>query len=222
MVWSGRRRGLAIAFLSLGALGLGVANLVRHGILTWGTLSSHKDALAAASSAISILVLAVGAVLSYFRFFHGRTFATRAELDLAVCVYSLPNGRLLHTISLSLKNVGGSAIWNPEPVIAITIADESGSRAAGLIDRWIDPLEPTDGAMRVAIVDTGETGRFPFQRTFNAQVWTVTYLASVTCDSGDVWKYVHIVRNVASDAGDKAPNTHLKRTDTAHSRGPAA
>jgi len=222
MIWSGRRRGLAIAFLSVAALGLGVTNLVKHGFLTWDTLKDHKEALDGASSAISILVLTVGAVLSYFRFFHGRTFATRAELDLAVCVYSLPNGYLLHTISLSLKNVGGSAIWNPQPVIAITVADENGSRSAGLVNRWVDPLEPSDGAMRVAVVDTGETGRFPFQRTFDAQVWTVTYLASVTCDSGDVWKHVQIVRNVASGHGDQAPNTHLKRTDTALSRGPAA
>lgn len=222
MIWSGRRRGLAIAFLSTAALGLGVANLVKHGFLTVESLKDNKDALDGASSAISILVLTIGAVLSYFRFFHGRTFATRAELDLVVCVYSLPNGCMLHTISLSLKNVGASAIWNPQPVIAITVADEAGSRSGGLITRWMDPLEPSDGAMRVAVVDTGETGRFPFQRTFAAEVWTVTYLASVTCDSGDVWKHVHIVRNVAPSHGDQAPNTHLKRTDTALARGPSA
>ncbi|HEV7507316.1 MAG TPA: hypothetical protein VGS07_20680 [Thermoanaerobaculia bacterium] len=221
MIWSGRRRGLAIAFLSVAVLGLVVANLVKWGLLTWDTFKDHKDSLGAASSVVSMVVLTVGAVLSYFRFFHGRTFATRAELDLVVCVYSLPNGRMLHTISLSLKNVGGSAIWNPQPVIAITVTDDSGSHSADAINRWWDPLVPTDGAMRVAVVDTGETVRFPTYRDFDAQAWIVTYFASVTCDSGDVWKYVHIVRNVAPGIGDRAPDTGLNRMDTAPLRGPA-
>jgi hypothetical protein len=207
MIWSGRRRGLAIAFLSIAVLVLGVANLIKGGIITWDTLKDRKEGLDAASSVVSILVLTIGAILSYFRFFHGRTFATRAELDLAVCVHSLPDGRMLHAISLSLKNVGGSAIWNPQPVIAITVTDESGHHSVGTINQWVDPLEPTDGAKRVAVVDTGETGRFPTYRIFDAQVWVVTYLASVICDSGDVWKHVHIVRNVASGAGEGAPNT---------------
>jgi hypothetical protein len=177
---------------------LALANLVKRDFLTWKMLADHKDGLDAASSAIGILVVTAGAVLSYFRFFHGRTFSTRAELDLVVKVYALPNGRLLHTISLSLKNVGGSAIWNPQPLISILLSDADGSRDAGTIDRWFDPLQTDDGTLRVSVIDTGETGRFPTKMTFDATVWTVTYMASITCDSGDVWKHVHIVCNAPS------------------------
>lgn len=204
MIWSGRRRGLAIAFLSVAILVLSVANLIKSGIITWDTLKAHKEALDATSSFVNIIVVIVGAVLSYFRFFHGRTLATRAELDLNVCVHSLPSGLMLHTISLSLKNVGGSAIWNPRPAVAVLVSDESGSQPIDTIDHWKDSLELTDGALRVAVVDTGETGRFQTYRTFHAQAWVVTYFARVSCDSGDVWKCVQIVRNVALDTGGPA------------------
>lgn len=199
MIWSGRRRGFAIAFLSCLAVTLAIANLAKRGILTWDKLADKKDALAAASSALGILVILVGAVLSYFRFFHGRTFSTRAELDLSVRVLLLPNGHLMHVISLSLKNVGGSAIWNPQPLVTMSVTDSDGRRDAGTITSWFDPLQHADGTRRVSVVDTGETGSFLAQRIFEPSVWTVTYMASVTCETGDVWKQVHITRNTPSD-----------------------
>jgi hypothetical protein len=133
MIWSGRRRGLIIALLSGAAIGLVLANLVKQGVVTWATLETHKDGLAAAQSVVSITVVLVAAVLSYFRFFHGRTFSTRAELDLTVRVFSLPNGQLMHAISLALRNIGGAAIWDPQPVMSMTITDAEGPRHAGTI-----------------------------------------------------------------------------------------
>src|SRR5688500_17068781 len=99
MTWTGRRRVLAVAILSVLATALLLANLVRHAVLTWEAVNTHKESLDAASSVLAILVLGIGSVLSYFRFFHGRTFSTRGEVDFQVDVHSLPSGHLLHLIT---------------------------------------------------------------------------------------------------------------------------
>jgi hypothetical protein len=200
VIWSGRRRGFAIAFLSSAAFVLVLANLAKRGVLTWDTLKAHKEALESASSGLSILVVFVGAVLSYFRFFHGRTFSTRAELDMTVQVYSLPNRLMLHVIALELKNIGGSAIWDPQPFVSMTIHGPEGTRPGGEISEWPDVLPAYDAGPHTFVVDTGETARFAAQRTFDPGDWSVTYMASVRCDSGDIWKHIKIVRNASSDS----------------------
>jgi len=200
MIWSGPRRATAIATLSSVAIVLALANLIKEGYITWDILRDRKDALNAAASAINILVVLVGAVLSYFRFFRGRTFSTRADLDLSVEVIPLPDNRRLHAITFRVKNVGNTPIWNPRPIIEISLLGPTGSQHFGVINSWSDVLSAPDGPLRVAVLDPGETGTFATRREFDADVWVVTYAASVTCDSGDVWKHVRLVRNAAPNA----------------------
>jgi hypothetical protein len=180
------------------AIVLVLANLIRHDVLTWETLKQRKDALDAASSVLGILVLGAGSVLSYFRFFHGRTFSTRGEVDLLVEIHSLPTGQLLHLLSLSFKNVGTTAIWDPQPSISAIASTVDRTEEVQDIGYWMDAFVGSDGRLRAPVIDTGETGRFPAQHTFAPEVVTVTYVVTITCETGDVWRHVRIVRNSVS------------------------
>jgi hypothetical protein len=200
MTWSGPRRATAIAALSVAVLVLALANLVKGGYITWEVLGRRKDALAAAASVTNILVVLVGAVLSYFRFFRGRTFSTRADLDLSVEVIPLPNSRHLHAITFRVKNMGSMPIWDPRPIIEISLLGPRGREYFGVVSSWYDVLAEPDRSLRVAVLDPGETGTFATQREFDSDIWVVTYAASVSCDSGDVWKHVCLVRNAAVPA----------------------
>jgi hypothetical protein len=172
-----------------------VANVIKHGLLSWHLLESRKDALSAANSALTICILAVGGVLSYFRFFRGRTFAVRGELDLKVDVLEAPTHEMLHVLTLSFRNVGTVPIWNPEPRIEIRGHLGSESSPLGSISQWFEPMARPDGRIRAAVLDAGEVGRFYTQRFVNTEYWAVTYYASIACETGDVWQCTATVLN---------------------------
>jgi hypothetical protein len=204
-----RWRGHVIVGLTTLAFVLAVANLVKADYLTWDALAARRDALAAAASIVTTAVLLTGAVLSYFRFFRGRTLSVRAEISLIAIPLNAPDGRFLHTLTLQLKNVGSMAIWDPVPRIAIHAHTHSGVEDRGIIEHWYDPLEAPDGRKRIAVVDAGETAQFFTHQSFPPTDWAVTYIATVTCDTGDVWKCASTVANGApagpalNDGGDR-------------------
>jgi hypothetical protein len=78
--WLTHHRDVVIPALVILATVLVLANLMKYKLLTASVLASNKDALAALSSAVSIIAISAGAVFSYYRFFRGRTFYSRAEL----------------------------------------------------------------------------------------------------------------------------------------------
>ena len=104
-----------IAVLTLAALGLGIANLVKDGLITEAVLKEKKDAIEAAASIVTTVLILLGAIFSYFRFFRGRTLAVRAEISIEVSVHGTPRDSNLHAIRVLVKNVGASAIWEPSP-----------------------------------------------------------------------------------------------------------
>lgn len=61
---------------------LALALARKVGVLSLDWLKSNKDALAAINSAVSIVAVLVASVLAYYRFFRGRTLATRADLSI--------------------------------------------------------------------------------------------------------------------------------------------
>lgn len=195
MRFTAKTRFSVVAALVALCLLLVLANIIKHGLLTWEELVRHKDALAAANSAVGIVVLCIGAILSYFRFFKGRTLSLRAELKLDIAVIEAPGERYLHAISLEVKNVGSATIWNPSPKIAAYTYTGENREFHSLTDQWDEPLQQDDGIQRIAVLDSGETSSFLSHKVFDRSVWAVTYMASVSCDSGDVWKRLATVEN---------------------------
>jgi hypothetical protein len=202
MIWTARRRTTTIAALSLTAATLGLANLIKYGHVSWQFLADRKDALAAANSAVSILVLIVGGMLAYFKFFRGRTFSVRADIELSANVIPAPDGERLHVLNLSVRNVGTVAMWDPRARLLVYVnADWNEPQ---VVDRWEEKLHAQDTRRRSAVLDSGETGYFVTHTLFPPSVWAVTYIAEVTCDSGDVWQRVTTVSNEPSK--DEAPS----------------
>jgi hypothetical protein len=165
------------------------------GILSTLWLTGHKDALAALSSAISAAGIVIGGLMAYFRFFRGRTLATRADLTIEVELIPSPSGRLLHSITVSVKNVGTVTIWEPRPVIEVTRRHTDGTSSSFSIADWYELPDDNVGPPRLSALDSGETGAFFTSQFFEPEIWAVTYAAVVSCATGDSWTKLRTVEN---------------------------
>lgn len=58
------------------------------------------------SNLVSAAAILCTALLAYFRFFRGRTFARRAVLEVNITVLTAPYDGSLHTIVAKVTNVG--------------------------------------------------------------------------------------------------------------------
>jgi hypothetical protein len=171
----------------------------KAGILSTVWLVAHKDALAAVSSAFSAAGILVGGILAYYRFFRGRTLATRAELAIAVSIIRSPGTQLLHSITVSIKNVGTVTIWEPQPIIEVTKWHTDGKSTSFTISTWYEVPDANADESLISALDSGESGDFFTQHLFEADVWAVTYAATVSCTTGDSWTKLTTVANRAAE-----------------------
>lgn len=177
---------------------------VKHGLLSLNWLGQHKDALSAANSLASMAAIGVGGVLAYYRFFKGRTLATRADLSITAKVLRFSEEELWHLVTLTVKNVGNVAIWEPRPVIDVTERNKDGATRTFKINQWYEAGADVDQGRRVAVLDSGESSDFFTQQRFPATVWAVTYAATVNCASGDSWTKLTIVENRQGSGAEEA------------------
>src|SRR5437016_5444752 len=106
MRWFTRHRDTIVPLLVVIVASLFLVNLIKHDILTASQLASNKDALAALQSAVQVVFIILGAVFSYYRFFRGRTFITRADVSIKVEVIQATDEFNVHALTVEFKNLG--------------------------------------------------------------------------------------------------------------------
>lgn len=123
----------AVPLLVIVVLGLAVAFAVKSGFISRSKLVANKGWLSVASGVVSAAAILTTAVLAYFKFFRGRTFARRAILTVDVTVLGAPYGGSLHTIVVQANNVGTAPIWEPRVQIEATELDTLGQTRSYLL-----------------------------------------------------------------------------------------
>jgi hypothetical protein len=195
--WLTRHRETVIPSLVVLATILVLADLMKYRFLTASVLASNKDALSTLSSAVSIIVICVGAVFSYYRFFRGRTFYSRAELKINVTVIPTQAGTNMHAVILEVKNIGTLSIWNPVPVMRVHEFGPDGVNDR-VIDSWYEAQSPKGEGATLAVIDSGETASFWTKIEVADRLWVVFYTAFVHSEQ-QIWKQVTVVKNSRTD-----------------------
>src|SRR5262245_41262490 len=194
MRWFARYRESITLGLILVVAGLFLGNLIRHGVLSASKLSQSKDALAALQSAVQILFIVLGAIFSYYRFFRGRTFVSRANVKVEVSVVETSKDVNLHWVTIEFQNLGTVSIWGPEPEVIVELIGPNGVTK----DSWRDWREASTGRERhrgLSVVDSGETISFTASNDVRTSVWAVHYQVFVTDADGVRWKRAVMVPN---------------------------
>lgn len=196
--WLTQHREIVVPGLVILVAVLVLADLMKYRLLTASVLVSNKDALSALGSAVSIIAISVGAVFSYYRFFRGRTFYSRAELKINVAVIPTRAGINMHAVILEVKNIGTLSIWNPVPVIRV---DEYGPNGVSqkFMESWSEAQSPKGEVGTLPVIDSGETAPFWTAIEVPDTVWAVFYTAFVHSEQGEIWKQAACVKNTVTD-----------------------
>ena len=197
-----RYRDTIVPLLVLLVAALLLANLVGHGILTASALAESKDALSALQSAVQVIFIILGAVFSYYRFFRGRTFISRADVTVNVSVIETTGEANLHWVSIELKNLGTVSIWDPRPLLTVHLFGPDGVSSESWAD-WREALAGGDASPTYSVVDSGETASFTTYHNVSKTVWAAVYESFVTDADGVKWKRSTMVPNKASVATNK-------------------
>jgi|GEM_PF-1939611 len=192
--WLTRNRETLIPVLLVGIGALAIANLVKHQFLTASALASNKDALAALNDCVNIVFVTLGAVFSYYRFFRGRTFFSRAEVTLDVSVLPATTETNLHALSLTIKNIGSLAIWDPTPEIQV-YRHGATKFAREVWDAWREARSTHADPDALSAIESGETASFINEHLVPKTIWAITYIAFVRSQNNDIWKCSKTVSN---------------------------
>jgi hypothetical protein len=195
MKWLTRHRETIIPFLVVAVVAMTLANLLKHGYLAPSQLAANKDALAALNSAVTIVVVLVGSVFSYYRFFRGRTFITRAEVTINVAVIPATEDFHLHAVIISLKNIGSVSIWELRPLVTLYEYGPDGT-SSRTWDNWNEARSPIGESNTVSVIDSGETISFVSHTEVPRSSWAVIYSVFIHSDEGQIWKHCAIVPNM--------------------------
>jgi hypothetical protein len=204
------RRWSAIGVIVLGAAAL-VVPLVLWGVgaLESGGISGSKDGIGAVSTYVTMTLVVLGAVASYFRFFYGRTLVERAKLKLEVDVFPDDSEHNLHSARLVVENAGTqrlrfhwirlksfSSFSVPTVCTAGEPVGEPPFDEVGPID--IEHLYECDGKH---FIDSGETMDFLFPVRVPKTVPFVIHQARFV--SSLDWKTEVLVKNEPTQAPKK-------------------
>jgi len=177
-------------------LGLLIANSWSHQIITAQLLATNKDAIQAASSLLTATVVVVGGFLTYYRFFKGRTFSSRGQIEISTNVHDLFDSENLHVVKVVFKNVGTSAIYNPKLKLIVHILGENEERK--VIDQWFDPGKELEDIPRMYFVDPEESASFLTHVKVSKESPLVIYTAVVSSEDKVIWQDAQSVSNISS------------------------
>ena len=197
MNWSARWARLyspLIVALSMTVAVLLIAVSFRVGLISPGLLVANKEFIDVSTRLLGALVLTLGAIASYFRFFKGRTLSPRLKIEALVEVIPIDSSRNLHVLSVEVTNVGTVAIWGLQPRIEIRYHGDD-SRTEEDIGDWWTPLDHRDGKTRLRMLDTEESSQFAVHRDVPVTVWAVTFFTRISLSSGHSWHRVTTASN---------------------------
>jgi hypothetical protein len=186
-----------VLVLIVAVCSLAIANLLKHGVAVKSAIVQNKDFIDAISKILGATALAIGAVASYYRFFRGRTFAAKADLNLEVAVYETDQDFRLHVINLEVTNLGPVPISEPRPQIDVYLYGPSGTKKYS-IDKWWHPLDEDGEADNVSLIDSQESSQFHSSQHIPNEIWAVLYVARVESDRNDTWSRAITVSNRVS------------------------
>lgn len=164
--------------------------LIKKGILTINNLEELKNYFNLLTKIISSFILTIGAVFSYYRFFKGRTFSERININVQIKVFEYSNNSKIHTIDLELKNTGNVPIKNvSSEVLAVLIDGEENEIYAVLTDEEIVPED------FVNIIDTQEIDSRHYKIKVPNDIKAVLFKIKVTSRKKNIWTKIVTIPN---------------------------
>jgi hypothetical protein len=184
-----------LPWLALIFLALAVILLFKSNYLSKDAFKNDKDFYAALSSLVTILVLTLGAGLSYIRFFKGRTLQPKINLELKAGVVQVKDENL-HWIEVEIKNSGSVTIWHYKTTIVASLIKAAITCKVDVTD-FVNAYDPLQ---QILLIDVGESAYEHALLLVPREVDVVSFQVEVRDKGGDEsghsWMRVITVKNL--------------------------
>lgn len=181
------------------ASALFVAVLYKEGFLSSKTIVANKDLIDALSKVLTSLGLIVGAVLSYFRFFKGRTFRSKLVMSCQSGMIPLMSSNL-HWLNIQIENKGSVAIWNYDLRVEATYHGPNPANVP--VDQFL--VAPGEDETAERLIDVGESSFVHAILEVPQEVPALSFRVSVTDQAGAFWEQFLTASNLKPEPNPNA------------------
>lgn len=183
-----------IIFLLLTILTITIVLLVfKSNIISAEKLKSNKDVFSAIKDIAAIIGILFAVIFTYFKYFIGRTFSLNAETGIEITLIESPNNSYLHSLRISIKNIGSFAIWNP--VITLSIIKHEGEAETTEVINDIQENMAVTGEKYDNVINPGETASIFFRKEIPGNIWAVNYKAQIVFGNRKTWYCSKYIKN---------------------------
>ncbi len=181
-----------IAFFSFVAIALLFFFRDKLGLVTL----LDKNEVTIVKDIVTTIAIVLGGIAAYFKFFSGRTFSLKAEIDVTCDVIKTPSSHFLHLVKISFKNVGNLVVKSPTASVSYTAYHKDPElNLKGTLEHITEltlPRKKEDSFPSSAL--QGETIFFEFEKEFTQEIWAVKYVVEVRSKNTN-WTNFKIISN---------------------------
>ena len=183
-----------IPWLLLILLVLLIAVLLKEGLISASILNSQKDTFDVVSKIITSIVMIVGGILSYIKFFKGRILRPKLNIIPRTGVIFLEKENL-HWLDLEIQNKGSVAIWNYVVEVYATLHGDAPRSTK--ITEFIEI--PKSRTKEEHLIDVGESSHEHAIIRVPKEIWAVTYQILISVPNGSMWDQYLTTSNMQTD-----------------------
>ncbi|ASU34680.1 hypothetical protein MuYL_2793 [Mucilaginibacter xinganensis] len=181
-------------------LSLLIGNLFKYHFFTVDRIIKQKEFISVTKDVITLLTIVLGAIFSYYRFFNGRTFSAKAEIEIEVTLIAKPGDKIMHALTVSIINIGTLSIWNPIAKVAVRDFNNNDEKYKEAVVEGFDKVNyHNEVGDRNFIINPGEKAHFMYWKEFDLATWAVTYVAEIKCANNRIWQKTITVANKIED-----------------------
>ena len=115
-------------------------------------------------------------------------------MTVTASVTKMPKGGdLLHSIIVTVTNIGALTLWWPTLSLTAEARNVDGTRTLLPASNLLTGVAM--GAQDAITIDPGESASFLLQQSHSSSTWLVTYTASFALRSGRSWTQYLVVEN---------------------------
>jgi len=175
----------------------------KAGLISFADIVNKKDFIDAFSKIITSLVLIIGGVLSYIKFFKGRVLKPKIDIHLKTGAFATKE-KILHWLEIAIENKGSVAVWNYTlELFAIPYPNRESPTNIS------DSVIASDVEDQEHLVDVGETAFEHAVIELKKETFAYTFEIILTDDRGTKWRRCVTVKNAESGSrGSFTPGPH--------------
>jgi hypothetical protein len=159
--------------------------LFNDNIITGDIIKKNKDVIDSLSKIISTVILIIGGIFSYFKFFKGRLFTEKIIIEIKSKIIKNGANNLL-VIDSEFQNIGDIAIWYPKENISLVLISKDGIRNMSLYSPN-SPDEKYDMNEDEFLIEPQETSYRHFTNFVNSEILAITVKIEIFSRNGNKW-----------------------------------